>query len=114
MRAKSIKNPMCETCYPCCWLLFAPVVGRGGSRGLLPLASAVDGLPAILHGVGVFLLLFCVASRSVMAGLIENPTRRTCCPCCLLSIALLFDVIGRRGVELLPSALIIVAMIILI
>ena len=58
--------------------------------------------------------MFCVASRSVKAGLIENPTRGTCCPCCLLSIALLFVVIGPRGMELLPSALTIVAMIILI
>ena len=69
--------------------------------------------------VCVFLLVFCVASRlplvassSVTGGAIEKSTVGKCCAGCRLSFALSFGVIGRRGVELLPSASAIVSTII--
>ena len=65
--------------------------------------------------------MFCVASRSplvasssVTGGALDTLTLGNCCPGCWLSFALSFGVIGRQGVELLPSASAIVLTIILI
>ena len=75
--------------------------------------------PAVFREVCVFLLVFCVVSRSplvasisVTGNALDILTLGNYCPGCWLSFALSFGVIGRRGMELLPSALAIVLTII--
>ncbi len=75
--------------------------------------------PAVFREVCVFLLVFCVVSRSplvasisVTGDALDILTLGNYCPGCWLLFALSFGVIGRQGVELLPSASAIVLTII--
>ncbi len=95
------------------------MIGRRGTE-LLQFASAVDGLAlAVFREVCIFLLVFCVASRSplvasisVTGGVLDTLTLGNYCPGCWRSFALLFGAIERWGMELLPFALAIISTII--